>query len=40
MSDGASSAVAKAMFKVFVEVKEEVIQEDETSEKKYKVKSY
>ena len=38
MSDGASSAVAKAMFKVFVEVKEEVIQEDETSEKKYKVR--
>ena len=38
MSDGASSAVAKAMFKVFAEVKEEVIQEDETSEKKYKVR--
>ena len=37
MSD-ASSAVAKAMFKVFAEVKEEVIQEDETSEKKYKVR--
>ena len=40
MSDGASSAVANAMFKVFVErnIKEEVIQEDETSEKKYKVR--
>lgn len=40
MSDGASSAVAKAMFQVFVEknIKEEVIQEDETSEKKYKVR--
>ena len=38
MSEGASSAVAKAMFKVFAEVKEEVIQEDETSEKKYKVR--
>ena len=38
MTDGASSAVAKAMFKVFAEVKEEVIQEDETSEKKYKVR--
>ena len=36
MSDGASSAVAKAMFKVFAEVKEEIIQEDETS--KYKVR--
>ena len=34
------SAVAKAMFQVFVEknIKEEVIQEDETSEKKYKVR--
>ena len=40
MSDGASSAVAKAMFQVFVEktIEEEVIQEDETSEKKYKVR--
>jgi hypothetical protein len=40
MSDGATSAVANAMFKVFVEnnIKEEVIQEDETSEKKYKVR--
>ena len=40
MIDGASSAVAKAMFQVFVEknIKEEVIQEDETSEKKYKVR--
>jgi hypothetical protein len=40
MSDGATSAVAKAMFQVFVEknIKEEVIQEDETSEKKYKVR--
>ena len=40
MNDGATSAVAKAMFKVFVEknIKEEVIQEDETSEKKYKVR--
>ena len=40
MTDGASSAVAKAMFQVFVEknIKEEVIQEDETSEKKYKVR--
>ena len=40
MTDGATSAVAKAMFKVFVEknIKEEVIQEDETSEKKYKVR--
>ena len=39
MNDGATSAVAKAMFKVFVEktIEEEVIQEDETSEKKYKV---
>jgi len=37
MSDGATSAVANAMFKVFVENKE-VIQEDETSEKKYKVR--
>ena len=40
MTDGATSAVAKAMFQVFVEknLKEEVIQEDETSEKKYKVR--
>ena len=40
MTDGATSAVAKAMFQVFVEknIKEEVIQEDETSEKKYKVR--
>jgi len=40
MSDGASSAVAKAMFQVFVEknIKEEVIEEDMTSEKKYKVR--
>ena len=38
MSDGASSAVAKAMFKVFAEVKEEEIQEDAASEKKYKVR--
>ena len=40
MNDGATSAVAKAMFQVFVEknIKEEVIQEDETSEKKYKVR--
>ena len=40
MTDGATSAVAKAMFKVFVEktIEEEVIQEDETSEKKYKVR--
>ena len=40
MIDGATSAVAKAMFQVFVEknIKEEVIQEDETSEKKYKVR--
>ena len=40
MTDGATSAVAKAMFKVFVEknLEEEVIQEDETSEKKYKVR--
>ena len=40
MNDGATSAVAKAMFKVFVEknLEEEVIQEDETSEKKYKVR--
>ena len=40
MNDGATSAVAKAMFKVFVEknIKEEEIQEDETSEKKYKVR--
>ena len=40
MNDGASSAVAKAMFKVFVEknIKEEEIQEDATSEKKYKVR--
>ena len=40
MIDGATSAVANAMFKVFVEknIKEEVIQEDETSEKKYKVR--
>ena len=40
MNDGATSAVAKAMFKVFVEktIEEEVIQEDETSEKKYKVR--
>lgn len=40
MIDGATSAVANAMFKVFVEknLEEEVIQEDETSEKKYKVR--
>ena len=40
MTDGATSAVAKAMFKVFVEknIKEEEIQEDATSEKKYKVR--
>ena len=40
MNDGATSAVAKAMFQVFVEknIEEEVIQEDETSEKKYKVR--
>ena len=40
MTDGATSAVAKAMFQVFVEknLEEEVIQEDETSEKKYKVR--
>ncbi len=40
MNDGATSAVAKAMFKVFVEktIEEEVIQEDETSDKKYKVR--
>ena len=40
MNDGASSAVAKAMFQVFVEknIKEEEIQEDATSEKKYKVR--
>ena len=37
MADGATSAVANAMFKVFVEknIKEEEIQEDATSEKKY-----
>ena len=40
MADGATSAVANAMFKVFVEknIKEEEIQEDATSEKKYKVR--
>ena len=40
MTDGATSAVAKAMFQVFVEknIKEEEIQEDATSEKKYKVR--
>ena len=40
MNDGATSAVAKAMFKVFVEknIQEEEIQEDATSEKKYKVR--
>ena len=40
MADGATTSVANAMFKVFVEktVQEEVIQEDETSEKKYKVR--
>jgi hypothetical protein len=40
MTDGATSAVAKAMFKVFVEknIQEEEIQEDATSEKKYKVR--
>ena len=40
MSDGATSAVAKAMFQVFVEknIKEEEIQEDVASEKKYKVR--
>ena len=40
MNDGATSAIAKAMFQVFVEknIKEDVIQEDETSEKKYKVR--
>ena len=38
MTDGATSAVAKAMFKVFAEKKEEEIQEDAASEKKYKVR--
>ena len=40
MTDGATDAVATALYKVFVEryVKEEVIQEDETSERKYKVR--
>ena len=40
MTDGATDVVANALFKVFVEkyVKEEVIQEDETSERKYKVR--
>ena len=38
MTDGATSAVAKAMFKVFAEKKEEEIHEDATSEKKYKVR--
>ena len=38
MTDGATNDVAGALFKVFVElVKEEVIQEDETSEE-YKVR--
>ena len=38
LTDGATSAVAKAMFKVFAEKKEEEIQEDAASEKKYKVR--
>ena len=38
MSDGATDAVATALYKVFVEKKEEEIQEDATSEKKYKVR--
>ena len=37
MSDGATTSVANAMFKVFVE-KAESVQEDATSEKKYKVR--
>ena len=37
MTDGASNSVASAMFKVFVE-KTEPVQEDATSEKKYKVR--
>ena len=37
MTDGASNSVASAMFKVFVE-KAEPVQEDATSEKKYKVR--
>ena len=37
MTDGASNSVASAMFKVFVE-KAESVQEDATSEKKYKVR--
>ena len=37
MTDGASNSVASAMFKVFVE-KAERVQEDATSEKKYKVR--
>ena len=37
MSDGATKSVASAMFKVFVE-KAEPVQEDATSEKKYKVR--
>ena len=37
MTDGASNSVASAMFKVFVE-KTESVQEDATSEKKYKVR--
>ena len=37
MIDGASNSVASAMFKVFVE-KAEPVQEDATSEKKYKVR--
>ena len=38
MTDGATDAVATALYKVFVEKKEEEIQEDATSEKKYKVR--
>jgi len=37
MTDGASNSVASAMFKVFVE-RAESVQEDATSEKKYKVR--
>ena len=38
MTDGATDAVATALYKVFVEKKEEEIQEDAASEKKYKVR--
>jgi len=38
MSDGATDAVATALYRVFVEKKEEEIQEDAASEKKYKVR--